>query len=57
MVENLLKGLPVRKVLRMRILHEPGHHRDHSEGQRQSYDAQVYRCPDGRLLWRKLVAD
>lgn len=47
----------MRKVLRMRILHEPECHTDHSEGQTQSYDAQVYRCPDDRLLWRKLAAD
>lgn len=52
-----MQDLPVRKVLHMRIRHEPECHRDHSEGQRQSYDAQVYRCRDGKLLWRKLAAD
>ena len=40
----------------MRILHEPGFHRGHLEALRQSYDAQVYRCPDG-VLTSKISAD
>ena len=48
-LEDNRSYLPVRKVLRMRILHEPECHRDHLAVQKQSYDVKTSRCPDDKL--------